>query len=222
MSFDIFGSSQKDTISVGYISTDRGYIQNVNIKDANLYAQKNPGTQFIFTTRNFVKYLNINEVNKLEVKDLLANEKTCEGIVIEKQGEPPKALFSGGGGVGALGNPIIGTDGAVLAVDLIAGGFGYQYEPIVVIKDDTGVGAGAVVRAILGEVVQTVEYFDQESDFEIYDIGGSNTGSGTGSGAGGIGAGGGCGIGAGAGGGGIGACAGGGGIGAGGSGAGSD
>jgi hypothetical protein len=185
MSFDIFGASQKDTISVGYISTDRGYIQNVNVKDANLYAQKNPGTQFIFTTRNFVKYLNINEVNKLTPDDLLVDEKTCDGIVIEKECGPAKAFFYGGGGVGAQGNPIIGTDGAVLAIDLISGGFGYQYEPIVEVKDSCGIGAGAVIRAVLGEVIETVEYYDQESDFEIYDTGGSNTGSGTGSGDGG-------------------------------------
>ena len=54
MSFDIFGSAQKDSIRVGYISTDRGYVEDVTICAANRYAEKNPGTRFIFKTRNFV------------------------------------------------------------------------------------------------------------------------------------------------------------------------
>jgi len=166
--FNIFGSPSKDSVRVGYISTDRGYIESITICEANKYAQKNPGTQFIFKTRNFVKYLNINEVNKLTPNDALVDEKTCEGVVIEKKCGPAEALFYGGGGVGVQGNPIIGSDGAVLAVDLVAGGFGYQYPPIVEIKDSCGIGAGAVVTAVLGEIVETEEVYDQEGDFEDY------------------------------------------------------
>ena len=167
-SFNIFGPPSKDSIRVGYISTDRGYIEGVTICDANKYAQKNPGTQFIFKTRNFIKYLNINEVNELTPNDALVGERTCEGVVIEKQCGPAEALFYGGGGVGVQGNPIIGSDGAVLAVDLVAGGFGYQYPPIVEVKDSCGIGAGAVVTAVLGNIVETVEVYDQEGDFEDY------------------------------------------------------
>jgi len=169
-SFNIFGSPTKDSVRVGYISTDRGYVEDVTICDANKYAQKNPGTQFIFKTRNIIKYLNINEVNKLTPNDALEKEKSCEGVVIEKKCGPAEALFYGGGGVGVVGNPIIGSDGAVLAVDLVSGGFGYQYPPIVEVKDSCGIGAGAVVTAVLGEIVETVEYYDQEGDFEDYNF----------------------------------------------------
>ena len=168
--FNIFGPPSKDSVRVGYISTDRGYIEGVTICDANKHAQKNPGTQFIFKTRNFIKYLNINEVNKLTPDDALVGEKTCEGVVIEKQCGPAEVFFYGGGGVGVQGNPIIGSDGSVLAVDLVAGGFGYQYPPIVEVKDSCGIGAGAVVTAVLGEVVETVEVYDQEGDFEDYNF----------------------------------------------------
>ena len=50
--------------------------------------------------------------------------------------------FYGGGGVGAHANPIVGSDGAVLAVDVVRGGFGYQYEPLVELKDTCGIGVG--------------------------------------------------------------------------------
>ena len=81
-----------------------------------------------------------------------------------------KAFFYGGGGVGVQGNPIIGEDGAVLAVDLIHGGHGYQYAPLTEVKDGCGIGAGAVVRSVLGDVTEQLEIFDQESDFEDYII----------------------------------------------------
>lgn len=170
MSFNIFGPSQKSSVKVGYISTERGYIDGVTICEANQYAQKNPGTQFIFKTRNIIKYLNINEVNKLTPDDALVEEKTCEGVVIDKECGPAEVFFYGGGGVGVQGNPIIGSDGSLLGVDLVAGGFGYQYPPIVDVKDSCGIGAGAVITAVLGEVVETVEYYDQEGDFEDYNF----------------------------------------------------
>lgn len=85
MSFNIFGPTQKRDITVGYISTDRGYVQNVSILAANNYAFKNPGTIFIIQTRDGVKYFNINEVNNLKPEDILpsntAADGTCQGVV---------------------------------------------------------------------------------------------------------------------------------------------
>ena len=47
-----------------------------------------------------------------------------------------------------LGNPIIGTDGAVLAVDIIEGGFGYQYPPIVEVKNGKVVeGSSEIIKS---------------------------------------------------------------------------
>lgn len=170
MSFNIFGPASQNSIRVGYISTERGFIDNVTICEANDYAKLNPGTQFVFKTRNFVKYLNINEVNKLTPDDVLSTGSTCGGIVLDSDCGYPQAYFYGGGGVGVQGNPVIGADGSLLAVDIIHGGFGYQYPPIVEVKDKCGVGVGAVTRAVLGEIVETVEYYDQEGDFEEYEL----------------------------------------------------
>ena len=170
MSFNIFGPATTDSIKVGYISTDKGFVEGVSVCEANDYAKLNPGTQFVFKNRKYIKYLNINEVNKLTPNDLIAGINTCEGIQLTSDCPPPEAYFYGGGGVGVQGNPVFGFDGALLAVDLVSGGFGYQYPPIVEIKDGCGIGAGAVTRAVLGEVVETVEVYDQEGDFEEYEI----------------------------------------------------
>ena len=42
---------------------------------ANKYAENNPGTQFIFATRDKVEYLNINEVNNHNKNDALPINK---------------------------------------------------------------------------------------------------------------------------------------------------
>ena len=170
MSFNIFWPATKDSIRVGYISTDRGFVEGVSICEANDYAKLNPGTQFVFRNRKYIKYLNINEVNKLTANDLLVGINTCEGLQLVADCPPPQVYFYGGGGVGVQGNPVFGLDGSLLAVDLVSGGFGYQYPPIVEIKDGCGIGAGALARAVLGEVTETVEVYDQEGDFEEYEI----------------------------------------------------
>ena len=42
--FNLFGPLQKNDITVGYISTDRGYQTGVTVCEANAYAKLNPGT----------------------------------------------------------------------------------------------------------------------------------------------------------------------------------
>jgi hypothetical protein len=170
MSFNIFGPASQDVIKVGYISTDRGFVEGVSVCEANDYAKLNPGTRFIFKTRNFIKYLNINEVNQLTPNDIVSQENSCGGIQLEAECGPPQVYFYGGGGVGVQGNPVIGQDGALLAIDLVSGGFGYQYAPIVEVKDRCNIGVGAVTRAVIGEITETVEFYDQEEDFEEYEI----------------------------------------------------
>ena len=170
MSFNIFGPASQDVIKVGYISTDRGFVEGVSVCEANDYAKLNPGTRFVFKTRNFIKYLNINEVNQLIPNDIVSQENPCGGIQLEAECGPPQVYFYGGGGVGVQGNPVIGQDGALLAIDLVSGGFGYQYAPIVEVKDRCNIGVGAVTRAVIGEITETVEFYDQEEDFEEYEI----------------------------------------------------
>ena len=187
MTFELFGPAKREDIRVAYVSPDEGLVENVTICDANAYAKLNPGTVFVFRRRDVIKYLNINEVNALTPDDLLPAEGECPGVSgldiynddgtkKEVEEQPPTANFYGGGGFGAMGNPIFGDDGSLLAVDLISGGYGYKYAPIVRVVDDKGVGSGAVTRAIMVgdptrpecKSVKTEIVYDKEEDFEEY------------------------------------------------------
>jgi len=213
MSFDLFGPATKCDIRVGYISTDRGFVDRVGVHDANQYAKLNPGTIFIFRNREKVQYLNINQVNRLQPSDMLPVKNAgeggaCGGIVgLNGEGDTTKSLdqtlglptpdiggssqfiemrngvkldkdttrvnFFGGGGVGVQANPIVGKDGSLMAVDVVHGGFGYQYPPLVDISDDRGIGSGAAVQAFIktagaGNTDYYIEEYDQEEDFEEY------------------------------------------------------
>jgi len=193
MAFELFGQSSRCDIKVGYISTDRGYVDGISRYDANKYAQLNPGTQFIVKNRDIIRYLNINEVNRLEPEDILPKVIPTNGCEDESKntfgldiynpdgslnpdatGTPgtPRIYINGGGGVGAVANPVIGNDGSLLAVDLVDGGYGYRFEPQVNIVDLDGVGAGAVAIASLcpPDKVGTLQTFENEDDFEEYDF----------------------------------------------------
>lgn len=184
MAFNIFGPADKKSVKVGYIDPQRGYIIGVSVLEANKYAALNPGTQFIVSNREVTRFLNINEVNALEAQDLIpSNNASADpdsasitrglrpGEVLPRD-LPTKIVISGSGGIGAVGNPIFGKDGSLLAVQVVNGGFGYTAPPLVRIRDATGLGAGAVVRALIGNTAPTLETFSDEDDFEIYDFSG--------------------------------------------------
>lgn len=63
---------------------------------------------------------------------------------------PPSVRFWGGGGVGAVGNAIIGATGEVLGVDILSTGIGYNEKTRVSIEDACGGGKGAVGKVVLG------------------------------------------------------------------------
>ena len=171
MDFNLFGPPTKDDIKVGYIDPTLGYVQGLTICEANDYAKNNPGTTFIFRDgNNSVQYININEVNNLTPNDLVSTANTCGGIQNYTECGPPTIQIYGGGGVGAVANPIIGADGSLLAVDVVSGGYGYQYPPTVTLVDDCRVGSGAVLTAVLGETVDQIEVYEGEEDFEEYEI----------------------------------------------------
>ena len=142
-----------DNIKVGYISETDGYIQNVSIADANAYAELNPDTEFIFIDGDEkVRFLTINEVNALTPKNLLRSDPCLTG---DQPCGPPELKFFGGGGVGAIGNPVVDVNGNLIAVDLVSGGFGYTSPPQVQVIDPCNNGSGAVLQTILGDQLTT-------------------------------------------------------------------
>ena len=179
MSFNVFGPTTGKDVRVGYISTDRGYVTGLTVLEANQYAFRNPGTQFILTTRDKTRYLNINEVNNLTKEDLLpknnAAQGTCDGITgldpSNVKPTPPTVVISGGGGVGAVGNPVIGEDGSLLDIIVTNGGYGYAIPPQVNFVDPERFGTGVVASATVGLTTTTIlEEYTAEDEFEIYDF----------------------------------------------------
>ena len=145
-----------NNIKVGYISETDGYIQNLSISDANVYAESNPDTEFIFIDGDEkVRFLTINEVNALTPKDLLRSDPCLTG---DQPCGPPSLKFFGGGGVGASANPVVDSSGNLIAVDLVSGGFGYITSPQVQVIDPCNNGSGAVLETIIedGVVVQVI------------------------------------------------------------------
>ena len=144
-----------DNIKVGYISETDGYIQNVSIADANAYAELNPDTEFIFIDGDEkVRFLTIGEVNALTPKNLLRSDPCLTG---DQPCGPPTLKFFGGGGVGAIGNPVVDVNGNLIAVDLVSGGFGYTSPPQVQVIDPCNNGSGAVLQTIIGDQILSGE-----------------------------------------------------------------
>ena len=145
-----------DNIKVGYISETDGYVQNVSLADANTYAELNPDTEFIFIDGDEkVRFLTISEVNALTPKNLLRSDPCLTG---DQPCGPPALKFFGGGGVGAIANPVVDSSGNLIAVDLVSGGFGYTSPPQVQVIDPCNNGSGAVLQTIIenGVVVQVI------------------------------------------------------------------
>ena len=168
--FNIFGSVTQKDISVGYISSTRGYVPSISLCEANDYEKENPNTAFILRNRDKVSYIGIDQVNSLVPDDLLPTDPVngCSAIDLEHKCDPtPEVSFYGGGGVGAFANPVIGTDGGLLTLDITNPGFGYQYPPKVEVKDECGIAKGAVVRVQVSDgdnCVETLKYYKDEMD----------------------------------------------------------
>jgi hypothetical protein len=126
MTFNLFGPLTEENIKVSYVDSVLGLINDVSITQANEYARGNLEATFIFKDGNqSIQYLNIDEVNNLNPNVLVPTDP-CSGPAGTKEIGPPTIQFFGGNGIGAAGNPIIGTDGALLAVDIVNGGYGYR------------------------------------------------------------------------------------------------
>jgi len=165
---DLLGPLPDNLVRVGYISTTRGYVDGLTVYQANVYAQDNPGTTFIFEDgNNNVNYLKIDQVNELTNDDVVRTEE-CKTEVIECGSKPPKVIISGGGGIGAAGNPVIDPDsGALIAVDIISGGFGYQSSPTAELVDDCNIGSGATLQVEVGAAPTYIETFDEVEEYNL-------------------------------------------------------
>ena len=145
-----------DNIKVGYISETDGYVKDVSVADANVYAELNPDTEFIFIDGDEkVRFLTISEVNALTPRNLLRSDPCLTG---DQPCGPPKLKFFGGGGVGASANPVVDGSGNLIAVDLVSGGFGYTSPPQVQVLDPCKNGSGAVLQTIIenGVVIKVI------------------------------------------------------------------
>ena len=161
--FTIFANNKdaNDSVRVGYIDSKRGYISGLSVYEANKYAEKNPGTQFIFATRDKVRYLNINEVNALKNEDTLPRNRPT-GLVDVNTGEfdpcntvrgfttdPDNGSNDNAGGEPVIEPPITGS---------VEGGFDssdnykkYERKCKTRIELQGGGGIGAVATPIIGE-----------------------------------------------------------------------
>ena len=129
-----------NNIHVGWVQGTQGYVKHKTVEDANAYEAKNPGTQFIFVDGDRkVHFLTIDEVNKLTVRDLLRKEP-C--VTRQLPCPPPTLTFFGGRGIGAEGNPVVDSQGRIIAVDMVRGGVGYKSAPQVKVFDPCNSGKG--------------------------------------------------------------------------------
>ena len=134
-----------DNIRVGYISETDGYVKNKTVAEANEYEKLNPETIFVFVNGDGkIVYLTIDGVNQLTSKDLLRADPCNVG---PQPCPPPTIKVFGGGGIGAEVNPVVDSQGNLLAADIVNGGFGYKTPPFVTIIDPCKNGSGAVVKA---------------------------------------------------------------------------
>ncbi len=155
-------SEENNLIRVSRVDAKKGIVSGLTVEEANLYSFTNPGETYIFIDGdNNVHYLGINKVNKLKNKNLKRTRK-CDTSV--KECGPPTIKIFGGGGLGAVGNPVISTSGAILAVDVIHGGHGYETVPKAIVNDACELGGGATLQVVLGEQPFFEEYFDDTEE----------------------------------------------------------
>lgn len=133
-----------DNLTLGYIDETKGYVSGLSISDANAYERLNPNTTFIFRDGDGkVRYLSIEEVNALSTADLLRSD-SCN--TAPKPCGPPIVNIFGGGGIGAQGNAIVDSNGEIMAVDIVNGGYGYTSPPFAQVIDPCNIGSGAVLE----------------------------------------------------------------------------
>ncbi len=159
----------RENIKVAYININGVIVEDVSISDANSYEKSNPGTTYIFLDGdNKYRYLNINEVNDLVVRDLITTKTICDSS--PKPCGSPHLVFTGGDGIGIEANPIISPGGTLLGIDIVNPGVGYKTPPTVKVVDECDIGSGAIVKTTIDEDPESPT-FGQVTDGIILDSG---------------------------------------------------
>ncbi len=163
-----------------FIFRNRDKVEYLNINEVNKlkYADLIPSKNSAYGGCSGIVGLNLEgDTTKsidvaFDLDEPLTGGTTKDGA--NDGGNRTNVNFYGGGGVGVQASPIIGIDGSILAVQVIHGGYGYKYPPIVDISDDTGQGAGVVAKSIIKTTTSDeevfVEEYDAEEDYEEYDL----------------------------------------------------
>ena len=74
---------------------------------------------------------------------------------------PPKVQITGGGGSGALANPVISANGKILGLDFSKFGSGYTSPPQINVVDSCGTGGGAVIQPVMKPTGKYNEFQDE-------------------------------------------------------------
>jgi hypothetical protein len=146
-----FRDLSNDLIRVFFYDYDGKKVTDVTRKEANNIAKENPGQLFYFQGKNStVKELNITQTNNLVVENDLIKTNPC--LIGPQPCSSPFLSILGGGGFGALANPIISPiSSSLIAFDIVDGGKNYTSPPFVQVVDNCGRGSGGKFEAQISD-----------------------------------------------------------------------
>ena len=120
-----------------------------------LLKKKFPNTTFIFVDGD--KKIHKILMRSITLQVTILQEEMCN-IAPVPCGFPPDIVFYGGNGIGAKTNPVIDSEGQLIAVDIVNGGFGYSTPPNIDVIDpcQNGDGARLIAEILNGSVVNVI------------------------------------------------------------------
>lgn len=139
-----FGPSQVDADNwekmVGNVNVIRGFSKELDSVDSAIREISLYGQSSVFADCN-------SFVNNPQTQDDLPT--LYPGTILPKCIPPKISVY--GDGIGARLNPIVGPNGAIIAVQIESGGLSYTSTPIIAVIDNSGYGKGAKLSCKLNE-----------------------------------------------------------------------